>query len=77
MRERISDTYCTCSQKFGLVFTRRKFYFCQKVFCCWRPRPRENCWGVGKLSRYISSQGWANSGPRAKCGPPQRFQWPV
>jgi len=20
-------------------------------------------------------QGWANSGPRAKCGPPQRFQW--
>jgi len=20
-------------------------------------------------------QGWANSGPRAKCGPPQRFKW--
>ena len=23
------------------------------------------------------TQGWANSGPRAKCGPPQRFQWPA
>jgi len=22
-------------------------------------------------------QGWANSGPRATCGPPQRFQWPA
>jgi len=22
-------------------------------------------------------QGWANSGPRAKCGPPQRFTWPA
>jgi len=22
-------------------------------------------------------QGWANSGPRAKCGPPLRFQWPA
>ena len=21
-------------------------------------------------------QWWANSGPRAKCGPPQHFQWP-
>jgi len=21
-------------------------------------------------------QGWANSGPRAECGLPQRFQWP-
>jgi len=20
---------------------------------------------------------WANSGPRAKCGPSQRFQWPT
>jgi len=23
------------------------------------------------------SQGWANSGPQAKCCPPQRFQWPA
>jgi len=22
-------------------------------------------------------QGWAISGPRAPCGPPQRFQWPA
>jgi len=22
-------------------------------------------------------QGWAISGPRATCGLPQRFQWPV
>ena len=22
-------------------------------------------------------QGWANSGPRATCDPPQRFQWPA
>jgi len=22
-------------------------------------------------------QGRANSGPRAKCGPPKRFQWPA
>jgi len=22
-------------------------------------------------------QRWANSGPRAKCGPTQRFQWPA
>jgi len=22
-------------------------------------------------------QGWAISGPRATCGPPQRFQWPT
>jgi len=22
-------------------------------------------------------QGWANSGPWAKCGPTQRFQWPA
>jgi len=22
-------------------------------------------------------QGWAISGPRAKCGPPRRFQWPA
>jgi len=22
-------------------------------------------------------QWWANSGPRAKWGPPQRFQWPA
>ena len=22
-------------------------------------------------------QGWTNSGPRAECGPPQRFQWPA
>jgi len=23
------------------------------------------------------AQVWANSGPRAKCGPPQRLQWPA
>jgi len=22
-------------------------------------------------------QGWANSSPRAKCGPPQGFKWPA
>jgi len=26
---------------------------------------------------YTVVQGWANSGPRVKCGPPQRFQWPA
>jgi len=25
----------------------------------------------------LLEQGWANSGPRAKCGPPQRFEWPA
>jgi len=25
----------------------------------------------------ILGQEWANSGPRAKFGPPQRFQWPA
>ena len=28
-------------------------------------------------SKLGLEQGWANSGPRAKCGPPQRFQWPA
>jgi len=23
------------------------------------------------------NQGWANSGPQAKCGPPRHFQWPA
>jgi len=27
-----------------------------------------------KQAFYILGQGWAKSGPRAKCGPPQRFQ---
>jgi len=27
--------------------------------------------------RDCVEQGWANSGPRVKCGPPQRFQWPA
>jgi len=26
---------------------------------------------------YPIGQGWENSGPRAKYGPPQRFQWPA
>jgi len=31
-----------------------------------------------KVTLFIQlERGWANSGPRAKCGPPQRFQWPV
>jgi len=25
----------------------------------------------------IPTQRWANSGPRDKCGPPQRFKWPA
>jgi len=25
----------------------------------------------------IIAQGWANNGPRAKCGPPQRFKQPA
>jgi len=29
------------------------------------------------LAGYDLGQGWANSGPRAKCGPPQRFEWPA
>jgi len=28
-------------------------------------------------SPIIVKQGWANSSPRAKCGPPQGFQWPT
>jgi len=36
---------------------------------------------VGRPWRYqhgiLLGQGWANSGPRAKCGPPQRFKWPA
>ena len=26
---------------------------------------------------YTIEQGWANSGPRAIYGQPQRFQWPA
>jgi len=29
------------------------------------------------LGTIALAQGWANSGPRAKCGPPQRFQKPA
>jgi len=28
-----------------------------------------------KVGNLCLRSGWANSGPRAKCGPPQRFQW--
>jgi len=28
-------------------------------------------------ARHALGQGWPNSGPLAKCGPPQRFQWPA
>jgi len=28
------------------------------------------------IDKFALRQGWANSGLRAKCGPPQRFQWP-
>jgi len=29
------------------------------------------------MTVYCLVQGWANSSPRAKCGLPQRFQWPA
>jgi len=29
------------------------------------------------MSKLGLEQGWANSGPRAKSGRPQRFQWPA
>jgi len=29
------------------------------------------------ILRIDLRQGWAISGPRATCGPPQRFQWPA
>jgi len=28
-------------------------------------------------TQHDLTQEWANSGPRAKCGPTQRFQWPA
>jgi len=38
----------------------------QQSFCHW--------W---QNIHYHLAQGWAISGPRATCGPPQRFQWPA
>ena len=33
--------------------------------------------GGSNTRRNPLAQGWAISGPRATCGPPQRFQWPA
>jgi len=30
----------------------------------------------GKTEHHLY-QGWANSGPRGKCSPPQSFKWPT
>jgi len=43
------------------MFLKKKRNYCETIY--------DGATGI--------KQGWANSCPRAKCGPPQRFKWPA
>ena len=58
--------------RFGVFF---HFYWFQR--CCSFSRRNRLMRDAKFVSIDALYQGWAISGPRATCGPPQRFQWPV